>query len=173
MSTHPYQVAVLTLSDAATQGTRADKSGPAVGERMQKEGYFVKEYLLLPDEQALITHTLKRLCDEGGVQLVLTTGGTGLSPRDCTPEATLSVAHRLVPGMAEAMRAHSMSITPNGMLSRSVCATRGRTLIVNLPGSPKAACECLEAILPCLPHALSVLCGTAHDCANTGRAIFD
>ena len=107
-----------------------------------------------------------RLCDAGACDIIFTTGGTGLSPRDVTPEATLAVAHRLVPGISEAMRAYSLAKTPRAMLSRGVSAIRGRTLIVNLPGSPKAVRECLEAILDALPHGLAVLRGEAGDCAR-------
>lgn len=160
-----YTAAVLTISDKGARGERADTSGPALCEMLEQAGYAVVRRAVLPDERALIAGALKDLAAEG-VALALTTGGTGFSPRDVTPEATLDVIEREAPGLAEAMRAESMKITPRGCLSRGVAGIRQRTLIVNLPGSEKAARENLAAILPALGHGLEVLLseGSA-DCA--------
>ncbi|MCL2286961.1 MAG: molybdopterin-binding protein [Firmicutes bacterium] len=158
--------AVVTLSDKGAQGTRVDESGKIIANMLKKAGYVVKHQATLPDEQAEIEKTLIDLCDNAKTQLILTTGGTGLSLRDVTPEATLAVAERIVPGIGEAMRAHSMQITPRGMLSRGIGATRGQSLIVNLPGSPKAVKEVLEYILPTLRHGVEILCGLTGECAS-------
>ena len=160
----PYRVAVITLSDSAARGGREDLSGPLIEEMMAREGFEIAARRLLPDDPEALSALLRDLCDGGKADLVLTTGGTGLSPRDRTPEATLAVVDRNVPGIAEAMRAASMKITPRAMLSRGVSGIRGRTLIINLPGSPKAVRENLEAVLPALPHALAILTDTEHDC---------
>lgn len=161
-----WKTAVVTLSDKGYRGEREDKSGPLIQEILGNQEYEVVEMLLLPDEQELIERELIRLCDEAGMDLVLTTGGTGFSPRDCTPEATLSVATRNAPGIAEAMRYASLQITPRAMLSRGVSVIRRETLIVNLPGSPKAVQENLEYILPALPHGLEILKGLTGECAR-------
>ena len=160
-----YTAAVLTISDKGARGERADTSGPALCEMLEQAGYAVVRRAVLPDERALIAGALKDLAAEG-VALALTTGGTGFSPRDVTPEATLDVIEREAPGLAEAMRAESMKITPRGCLSRGVAGILGRTLIVNLPGSEKAARENLAAVLPALDHGLETLLseGSA-DCA--------
>ncbi|MDR2491466.1 MAG: MOSC domain-containing protein, partial [Spirochaetaceae bacterium] len=160
-----YRAAVLTLSDKAAAGERVDESGPLVCELIQKAGYVVRRSAVLPDDRPLLESELIRLCDTGEVDLVLTTGGTGLSPRDITPEATLAVASRLVPGIAEAMRAASMAVTKRAMLSRGIAAIRKKTLIVNLPGSPKAARENLLCIIDELKHGLDILTGRAAECA--------
>ena len=161
-----YKAAVLTSSDKCAAGLRADESGPLVVTRLTEAGFDVVAQELLPDDQSALSAQMLKWCDRGQVDLIVTTGGTGLGPRDCMPEATLAITDKLVPGISEAMRAHSMSITPRGMLSRSVSAIYLQTLIINLPGSPKAASENLDAILPCLPHALDMLCGTTGECAQ-------
>lgn len=159
------RAAVLTLSDKGSKGERTDESGPLIAGMLTEAGYDVTEQLLLPDEQGAIEAELINLADRRQVDLILTTGGTGFSRRDITPEATLAVAERLAPGIAEAIRAHSMTITGRAMLSRGVSALRGGTLIVNLPGSPKAVREGLAFILPHLGHGLEILRGEAQDCA--------
>lgn len=160
------RVAIITLSDSGCAGQREDKSGPVIRALTEAAGYTVAHTALLPDGVEPLASELKRLCDEDLADLVLTTGGTGFSPRDRTPEATLAVADRNAPGIAEAIRAYSLRITDRAMLSRGVSVLRGSTLIVNLPGSPKAAREGLECILPALGHGLEVLRGTAGDCAR-------
>lgn len=163
-----FRVGVVTVSDKGAAGLRQDESGPLIRQTVETGPYLVVEQLLIPDEQPQIQQALIRLCDRTGVDLVLTTGGTGFSDRDRTPEATLAVAERIAPGIAEAIRAYSMTITKRAMLSRAVSVIRGKTLIINLPGSPKAVAESLEYILPALDHGLSVLAGTAGDC-GTGK----
>ena len=162
----PFQAAVITLSDKGSRGEREDKSGPLIVKMLAAAGYKVEETLLLPDEAAALKAQLIRLADGRQVNLILTTGGTGFSPRDITPEATLAVADRNAPGIAEAMRYHSLSITPRGMLSRAASVLRGKTLIVNLPGSPKAVQENLEYILPSLEHGLRIAAGLDGECAR-------
>jgi molybdenum cofactor synthesis domain-containing protein len=164
-----YKVAVITLSDSAARGEREDTSGPLIEEMLTPEGFTVVGCHLLPDDPEALSALLRELCDGGRADLILTTGGTGLSPRDHTPEATLAVIERNVPGISEAMRAASLKITPRAMLSRGVSGIRGRTLIVNLPGSPKAVRENLEVILPTLPHALAILTDREHNCARHTR----
>ncbi len=159
--------AVVTLSDRSSRGERADGAGPVVGEILTEAlGTRPHAAPVLPDDAGEIREKLIELCDREGCDLVVTTGGTGLSPRDVTPEATLAAIDREVPGLAEAMRAGGLKHTPMAMLSRAVCGQRGRTLIVNLSGSPKAAREQLEIILPVLPHALEVAGGRVTDCAK-------
>lgn len=160
--------AVITLSDKGFAGERIDTSGPAAVELLQQAGYRVVETILLPDEQALLKKALIRLADSRQVDLVITTGGTGMSVRDFTPEATLAVATRNVPGIAEAIRAESIKITPRAMLGRGVSVLRNKTLIVNLPGSKKAVCESLSFILPHLEHGLKILKGSAAECGGNG-----
>ena len=162
----PLRAAVITLSDKGSRGEREDKSGPLIVKMLAAAGYKVEETLLLPDEAAALKAHLIRLADGRQVNLILTTGGTGFSPRDITPEATLAVADRNAPGIAEAMRYHSLSITPRGMLSRAASVLRGKTLIVNLPGSPKAVQENLEYILPSLEHGLRIAAGLDGECAR-------
>lgn len=161
----PFQAAVITLSDRCAAGEREDKSGPAIVERLQQNGYEIIETLLLPDDRPALEKELRRLCDQRQPDLILTTGGTGFSPRDITPEATLAVAQRQAPGIAEAIRAASLRITPRAMLGRGVSVIRGKTLIINLPGSPKACHESMDVFLDQMPHALTLLRGATMDCA--------
>ena len=162
----PLRAAVITLSDKGSRGEREDKSGPLIVEMLTATGYKVEEALLLPDDAAQLKTQLLRLADARQVNLILTTGGTGFAPRDITPEATCAVADRNAPGIAEAMRYHSLTITPRGMLSRGVSVLRGKTLIVNLPGSPKAVKENLEYILPSLEHGVRIAAGLDGECAR-------
>lgn len=162
----PYQAAVITLSDKGSQGKRQDTSGPAIAARLKDSGYDVVETLLLPDEAAALRQQLCRLADQRQVDLIVTTGGTGFSPRDITPEATMAVADRIAPGIAEAMRAASLRITPRAMLSRAVSVIRKGTLIINLPGSEKACQECMDVFLDTIPHGLNLLRGESGDCAR-------
>jgi len=161
-----YRVWIIVASDKGFCGEREDRSGSVIREIAEVSGYAVAGYTLLADEQAGLEHELMRICDEKLAELILTTGGTGFSPRDCMPEATAAVAQRLVPGIAEAMRAAGMALTKRAMLSRAIAAIRGNTLIVNLPGSPKAARENLEFIINELRHGLDILCGRDGECAR-------
>lgn len=162
-----WRVAVLTASDKGSRGERVDQSGPAIQRAVAGLGCRVVAYHVLPDVRKVLAQTMADLCDREEVDLLLTTGGTGLGPRDVTPEATLDVIERAVPGIPEAVRAASLRHTPRAMLSRAVAGVRRRTLIINLPGSPKAVEECLEVILPALPHALGILTGRENECART------
>lgn len=148
---------ILTLSDRSARGERADSSGPALANLIQAEGWSVARQALLPDEESAIRELLISWADSGELDVILTTGGTGFSPRDVTPEATRAIIEREAPGLAEAMRAASLKITPHAMLSRVVTGIRRKTLIVNLPGSPKGAVENLQVITPVLPHAVQLL----------------
>lgn len=152
-------VGVLTISDSGTKGARQDTSGENIRAMLTTHlpGAIISAGAIIPDERELIEATLREWSDEKQLHLILTTGGTGLAPRDVTPEATRTVLEREAPGLAEAMRAASIQHTPFGMLSRGIAGTRGCTLIINLPGSPKAVKECLEVILPVLPHAINLL----------------
>lgn len=163
---YPFQAAVITASDKGAAGERRDESGPAIAKRLEEAGYVVTEQLLLSDDPGPITRTLIRLCDQRRLDLILTTGGTGFGPRDHMPEATRAAMERDVPGVAEAIRAASMGITPKAMLSRGVSVIRGKTLIVNLPGSPKACMECMDAFLEALPHGLRLLRGQDGECGR-------
>ncbi len=149
--------AVLTVSDSAARGLREDISGPAVKQALEQQGFTVSATEVVPDEQGAIERALIRLC--AAARLVVTTGGTGIAPRDVTPEATRAVSERLVEGIAERMRAEGARSTPLAVLSRGVCGVRGSSLILNLPGSPKAAVESLAAVVGVLPHALELLAG--------------
>ena len=162
----PYTAAWVTLSDKGAAGRRGDESGPLIGEMMTAAGYEVVEGVLLPDEPALLKGALIRLADQRQVNVIFTTGGTGFSLRDQTPEATEEVCDRMAPGIAEAIRAFSMTKTPHAMLSRAVSGIRGKTLIINLPGSPKAVRESLEFVLPALGHGIGILTGRVTDCAR-------
>lgn len=151
-------IGILTVSDRGARGEYEDKSGPVIQEMVtERLGARLAKYEIIPDEIERIEDTLVHWADELGLDLILTTGGTGFAPRDVTPEATKAVIEREAPGLAEAMRAESLKVTPHAMLSRAVAGIRGRTLIVNLPGSPKAARENLETILPALPHGIELL----------------
>ena len=167
----PLTAAVITLSDKGAAGLRKDTSGPKAAEILTLEGYHVVEQILLPDQKELIEKQLIRLCDSRQVNLILTTGGTGFSERDCTPEATMAVAERNVPGIAEAIRAGSMSITKRAMLSRGVSVIRKQTLIINLPGSEKAVEESLSFIISELEHGLNILRGTVSECGNHSKGV--
>lgn len=161
-----YQAAVITLSDKGAKGLREDKSGPAICKRLADNGYDVLEQILLPDDQEKLEQELIRLCDQRRPDLILTTGGTGFSARDLTPEATLAVAERQVPGISEAIRSASMEITSRAMLSRGISVIRGKTLIINLPGSTKACMESMDVFLDTIPHAMDILRGQVTDCAR-------
>ncbi len=151
------RVAILTVSDRSARGERADASGPALAALVLEHGWQVVNTNIVPDDRSVIEGMLVQWCDVPGIDLILTTGGTGFAPRDVTPEATLAVIERSAPGLAEAMRTESLKVTSHAMLSRAVAGIRGRTLIVNLPGSPKAAAENLQTILLVLPHAVDLL----------------
>lgn len=161
-----FTAAVVTVSDRSFRGERPDGSGPVAVEMLEKAGYRVVETVIVPDERVEIEAALIRLADEKDAALIVTSGGTGFAPRDVTPEATEAVCQRMAPGIPEAMRMASMAITPRGMLSRSAAGIRGGSLIVNLPGSPKAVRENLEAVLPALEHGLEMLRGGQADCGK-------
>lgn len=158
------RTAIITLSDKGSKGEREDESGRVIGEMIKTVGAEVSYYEVLPDERSLIAAALARLADSGEIDLILTTGGTGVAPRDVTPEATREVIDRELPGMAEAMRAESLQKTPHAMLSRAVVGICKQTLIVNLPGSPRAVRENLAVILPALTHAVEKIKGDLSDC---------
>ncbi len=162
----PFTAAVITLSDKGAAGEREDKSGPLIVSMLEEAGYDVVEAMLLPDERGPLEYQMKRLADQRQVSLILTTGGTGFSERDITPEATKAVCDRMARGIAEAIRGYSMTITKRAMLSRAESGIRKKTLIVNLPGSPKAVKEALEFVLPELAHGLGILRGEVKECAR-------
>jgi len=154
-----FKVGILTISDKGAQGQRYDKSGEVIRDSLSPPDSHVVKYEIVPDEMDVICHKLVGWADEGEVDVIITTGGTGLSQRDVTPEATLSIVDKVVPGFAEAMRAESLNKTPMAMLSRATAGVRGKCLIINLPGSPKAVRECLEVVLPAIPHAVAIIKG--------------
>ncbi|MDS1029972.1 molybdopterin adenylyltransferase [Bacillota bacterium LX-D] len=165
-----YSIGILTVSDKGSRGEREDKTGPAVQEVLEKEGYVVKQYCVVPDEIQIIKEKLIYMSDELKLNVILTNGGTGFSIRDVTPEATKEVIQREVPGFGEAMRMKSLEITPHAMLSRAIAGIRNKSLIINLPGSPKGAVENLQTILPALEHGIEILIGKANECAKRGSA---
>lgn len=160
------RVAIITSSDMGFQGKREDLSGPAIKEIAEREGYQVVSMDILPDDRAMLSRRMAEIADENQAELILTTGGTGFSPRDVMPEATEDITERKVPGIPEAIRAYSMTITKRAMLSRGVSAIRGQSLIVNLPGSPKAVEESLTYILDSLEHGMDILLGRDGECAR-------
>ncbi|MDD3847335.1 MAG: MogA/MoaB family molybdenum cofactor biosynthesis protein [Syntrophorhabdaceae bacterium] len=162
-----YRVQIITVSDKGSRGERIDTSGPAIKGALEKE-FVVGDIIIVPDEAEVIANAMVRAIDEEGVDMVVTTGGTGLSARDVTPEATRSVIDRDLPGFAEIMRAESYKITPRAIISRAVCGIRRKGIIINLPGSEKAAMECLGFIIGAIPHALAKLQGDPSDCATQG-----
>jgi len=161
-----FRAAILTVSDRGARGERADLSGQEISRIVEAAGMAVVKRRIVPDEKEAIGRTLLEWCDNGEVDLLLTTGGTGVSPRDVTPDATREVVEREIPGMAEAMRRQSSNLTPHAMISRAVAGIRGRTLIVNLPGSPKGARENLLVLMDALPHAIEKIKGDERDCAT-------
>lgn len=161
-----YTAAVITASDKGSKGEREDVSGKLLIELLEKEGFIIKDYCILPDEPQIISAKMRELCDDLQVTLIMTTGGTGFSPRDFTPEATKAVIERETPGIPEAMRLASLKITPKGMLSRAAAGIRKRTLIINMPGSPKAVKEGFEAIIPALGHGLDIMTANDSECAR-------
>jgi len=160
------RVGIITASDKGSRGEREDLSGPTLAKLVQEIGGAVEVYEVLPDDQTLLAEKMRQWADELRLDLILTTGGTGFSLRDVTPEATLTVADRLVPGIAEVMRMESLKVTPKAMLSRAVAVLRKQTLIINMPGSPKAVRECFAAIAPAIPHGIQILKGEASECAK-------
>lgn len=160
------RVAVIVSSDSGYAGEREDLSGPTIRQIVEENGYETVMTVILPDERKMLADEMTRIADGNLADLILTTGGTGFSPRDCMPEATHDVSERIVPGIPEAMRAYSLQFTGRAMLSRSAAGIRKKTLIVNLPGSPKAVRECLEYIIPQLGHGIDILTGEASNCAR-------
>lgn len=160
------RVAIITSSDSGYNGEREDLSGPVIQEIVESNGYEVVHKIILPDDQEKLSEEMSRLADNQLADLIVTTGGTGFSARDCMPEATLAITERIVPGIPEAMRFYSMQFTKRAMLSRATAGIRKSTLIVNLPGSPKAVRECLEYIISELGHGLDILIGEASNCAR-------
>ncbi|MFA5527348.1 MAG: MogA/MoaB family molybdenum cofactor biosynthesis protein [Peptostreptococcales bacterium] len=161
-----YKVGIITASDKGSIGEREDLSGKIISDILKNNGYIIEKYIILPDDEEKLLHEMIAMADDLKVDLILTTGGTGFGQRDRTPEATLRAIDRLTPGISEAIRAYSLQITPRAMLSRATSGIRNQTLIINLPGSPKAVQESLEYILATLPHGLEVLKGQAHECSR-------
>lgn len=160
------KVGIITASDKGSQGEREDRSGATLKELVKEINGEVVNYVILPDDLEVLADTMRQWADNEEVDLILTTGGTGFAPRDVTPEATLAVAERMAPGFAEVMRYESLKVTPMGMLSRAVSVLRKKTLIINMPGSPKAVRECWNAIASALPHGIQILKGEASECAS-------
>jgi molybdenum cofactor synthesis domain-containing protein len=160
-----FRAGIITVSDKGAQGQREDLSGPAIAEMLAGTAFSITRTVIVPDEIGQIADAIIEFADRERLDLILTTGGTGVSPRDLTPEATLRVLDKEIPGMAEAMRYSGMMVTPHAMLSRAVAGVRGNSLIINLPGSPKGATENLAAIMPSLSHAISKIQGDQSDCA--------
>lgn len=164
-----FTLGILTISDKGSRGEREDESGRVIREMLAALNANLVKYEVVPDERDVISAKLVEWADDEGIDLVLTTGGTGLTPRDVTPEATLAVLDRVAPGLVEAIRAESLKKTPMAMLSRAVCGVRKRSLILNLPGSPRAVRECLDVVLPVFPHAIETLRGEAGECGEKDR----
>ena len=166
-----FRLGILTISDKGSRGQRYDASGQAIQDILTMEDFYVVKREVVPDEKDVIAGKLASWADQGDVDIILTTGGTGLSERDVTPEATTSILDKVVPGFAEAMRAKTYSLTPLAMLSRAVAGIRRRCLIINLPGSPVAVQECLRVILPAIPHAVEIITGevTEHQTPDIGK----
>lgn len=162
-------VGIIIASDKGSKGERTDKSGPLIKKMLKEIDGIVKEYVIVPDDRCKIAAALRHMCDDLKLDLILTSGGTGFSPRDVTPEATLDVIDRLTPGISEAIRAKSLNITPKAMLSRAISGIRKQTLIINLPGSPKGVRESLEIILPVLSHGVGILKGIEGECGNEDK----
>ena len=165
-----FKASVITVSDKGFRGEREDTAGPLAASMLKEAGYTVIAQTIVPDEQPMIEQELRRHADELGANLILTSGGTGFSKRDVTPEATLAVCERLAPGIPEAMRAYCLNITNRAMLSRAQAGLYHDSLIVNLPGSPKAVRENLEPVLPALEHGIQMLLGTKNECASEPKA---
>lgn len=161
-----FTIGIIIVSDKGSKGQRTDESGPVIEELLRPLGGILKKYIIVADEKEEIKKVIKEMSDELHIDLILTSGGTGFAPRDNTPEATLEMIDRLVPGIPEAMRAESMKVTPKAMLSRAIAGIRKRALIINLPGSPKGVRECLNVVIPALEHGVEVLRGEASDCAK-------
>lgn len=164
-----FTIGIITVSDKGSRGERIDESGPAIEAILKPLGGMVKKYVIVPDEKEKIKSAIKEMTDVLNIDLVLTSGGTGFAPRDITPEATLEVVEKAVPGIPEAMRAESLKITPKAMLSRAAAGIRKNSLIINLPGSPKGVKECLNIIIPALKHGIEILRGEATECAKNDK----
>ena len=161
-----FRAVIITVSDRGARGEREDGSGPEIARMLEAAGLEIIGRRIIPDEKEMIHQMLLEWCDGGDADLILTTGGTGVSPRDVTPDATREVIDREIPGMAEAMRRQSAAVTPHAMISRALAGIRGRTLIINLPGSPKGARENLSVLLPALAHAIEKIKGDDSECAS-------
>lgn len=160
------KAAILTISDKGSRGERNDETGPTVRKILEKEGYEIEYYKIIPDEVDEIEKELIYICDQLKIELVLTNGGTGFAERDVTPEATRNIIEKYVPGIGEVMRVKSLDITPKAMLSRAIAGIRKKTLIINLPGSPKGAAENLDFVIPVLKHGIEIMVGKASECAR-------
>ncbi|MBN1547095.1 MAG: MogA/MoaB family molybdenum cofactor biosynthesis protein [Syntrophaceae bacterium] len=160
-----FSFGIITVSDKGSRGERLDTSGQEIRTILEQQGFSFADYVIVPDEQNEISAVLCRYADEKRIDLIVTTGGTGVSPRDVTPEATLKILDKEIPGMAEAMRRESAKITPHAMISRAIAGIRGASLIINLPGSPKGVRENLGTVLPALKHAMEKIKGDPSDCA--------